>query len=204
MRMRTIVATLSLFALCALAQQATSPALRVRIIVDKDTFVVGEKVFVKTELTNLTSKTLCFPVPDPACSNARTGWIVTTGQPVISTAERDKFICHVDGRGKVGAELASEIKNLWIKLPSNAAYVANATEGIALSEGGVWQFTASYHPPEGSFAAEYKSILQSAAQKAGCQLPDSTVVAEPKLIRVRSADARPDNATARQVTPLSR
>jgi len=188
MRMRTIVALVLFVGVGTFAQQTTAPQLKLRIIADRDAYFVGEKVFVKTELMNLTSKTLCFPVPDRACSTTATGWIVTKAQPVMSTREIDQFICHADSRIKMGAELASEIRNRWIKLPPNAAYVTGTTEAkIELSEGGAWRLTASYHPPVASFGAEYKRVLQS--QKAGCELPDSGVVAEPKLISVRPVDA---------------
>lgn len=69
-----------------------------------------ERVMVKSELTNLTSKTLCFPVPDQDCETTRTGWVVTEGEPVKVGDERDLFICHTDSRSAAGVELEQEIK----------------------------------------------------------------------------------------------
>ena len=94
----------SLVGVSVLAQHAAEPQLKVRILLDKNSYSPEEKVIVKAELTNATSKTLCFPVPDQNCETTATGWIVTTGER-ISSQEHDQFICHVDGGGAVGAKL---------------------------------------------------------------------------------------------------
>jgi hypothetical protein len=57
MKRRTTV-LVSFVGLCAVAQQATEPQLRLRILVDKEEYSLKEKVTVKAELTNITSKTL--------------------------------------------------------------------------------------------------------------------------------------------------
>jgi hypothetical protein len=179
----------SLFALlvglCAVAQQATEPQVKLRILVDKEDYSLKEKVTVRAELTNITSKTLCFPVPAQDCEAVATGFVVTTGEPV--STHGDQFICHTDGGGAVGAELDSEIKQRWIKLSPKAVYVTNAAEAkVTLNELGNWRLAASYHPPEGSFSAKYRTILQTAARRAGCELPLSVAEAEPKIITVRN------------------
>ena len=170
--------------LCVMAQQATEPQLKLRIIVGKEDYSLKEKVTVKAELTNLTSKTLCFPVPDQDCESTATGFVVTTGEPVKTPG--DQFLCHTDGGGAVGAELDSQIKERWIKLSPKAAYVTNAAEAKVTNELGNWRLTASYHPPEGAFSAKYRTNLQTAARRAGCELPVSIAEAEPTIITVHN------------------
>jgi hypothetical protein len=187
MKVRTVFSLIAV-SVCVVAQEGAAPQLTLKIVVDKDSYVLKEKVIVKAELTNLTSETLCFPVPNQQCSTPQTGWVVTTGE-AVSTGERERFICHVDGRGTMEDELDSDINKRWIKLPPNAVYVTNATEAqVTLSEVGHWRLSSSYHPPEGSFSAKYKTILQNAAQRAGCRLPESVVAAQSRLINVRPAD----------------
>jgi hypothetical protein len=183
-----ILAVVSFSGTCLSAQQATHPELALKIVVDKDSYTLKEEPIVKAELKNLTSKTLCFPEPDLECSTAEIGWVVISGN-AVKTGEGEKFICHADGRGAVGAELDSDVKDRWIKLSPNAVYLTHATKAKArLSEAGDWRLTASYHPPEGSFSEKYQKVLRSAAKKAGCELPESIVVAEPKIVSVHSAD----------------
>jgi hypothetical protein len=65
--------------------------------------------------------------------------------------------------------------------------VTEAAEAkVTLSEIGKWRLAASYDPPQGAFSAKYKTTLQAAARKAGCELPLSTAEAEPKIITVRN------------------
>ena len=137
-----------LIGLCAVAQQAPEPQLKLRILVNKEDYSLNENVTVKAELTNLTSKTLCFPVPDQDCETVATGFVVTTGTPV-SPREIDEFLCHVDGGGAVGTDLDSQIKERWIKLPPKAVYVTNTAKAqVTLDEIGNWRLMASYHPPK--------------------------------------------------------
>jgi hypothetical protein len=185
MKMWLIPAFASFFGACAFAQQAPHPELRLEMLVLKRGYRVNEKLIVKAKLTNLTSKTLCFPVPDLECSTPQTGSVVIDGEPVRA-GEGERHVCHVDGRGPVGIELDADVNDHWIKLSPNAVYRTNATEvKVTLSEAGDWRLTASYYSPEGSFGPEYRKTLVSAAKKAGCQLPESSVIAEPKLISVR-------------------
>ncbi len=172
----------SLVGLCAVAQQAAEPQLKLRILVDKEDYSLKEKVTVRAELTNITSKTVCFPVPDQDCETVATGFVVTTGEPVRTHS--DQFICHADGGGAQGTELDSQIKERWIKLSPKAVYVTNPAEAkVTLNELGNSRLAAFYQPPQGSF---YKTILQRAARKAGCELPLSAAEAEPKIIAVHN------------------
>jgi hypothetical protein len=188
MKTWTAPASISVLVVCMLAQQSSRPQLKLRIIVDKEIYALHERVMVKSELTNLTSKTLCFPVPDQDCETTGIGSIITTGDPV-NAGEVDQFICHADGGGAWGVELESEIKNRWIQLPPNALYTTKTAEATAsLNQVGDWRLRASYHPPVGAFSRDYVKILQSAAESVGCKLPDSTAVAEPRIISVLPAN----------------
>jgi hypothetical protein len=173
-----------------LAQQTERPQLKVRLLTEKDVYTLNERVVVKSELTNLTSRTLCFPVPDQECETTSTGWVIATLEPSNSD-ERDSFICHTDGRGAERAKLESDIKNHWVMLAPNAVYTTKAAEVNArLNVVGDWKLKASYHPPVGAFSANYEKDLQSAADGFGCRLPDSTAVAEPKVVTVLSKNSK--------------
>jgi hypothetical protein len=193
MRITIFVAVVLSLGVCALAQETASPQLQLRIISNKDIYTLNEKVMVKGEFTNLTSKMLCFPVPDQSgCPNAGVGAFRTVGE-ATETGEHDRapMACNTNVRGVVGAELDSAIKNNWIKLPPNAVYVTNAAEAtVKLSEVGKWRLTASYRPPENSYSLphDYKKLLESAAEKAGCTLPRSET-SEPSFITARAAGA---------------
>lgn len=180
--------SLVLVAVSVLAQRGASPQLQIRTLPDKSTYSLSEKVIVKSELTNVSAKTLCFPIPDQNCETTTTGWIVTIGEPVHpgNAEERERFICHVDGGGEIGDKLESQIREQWIKLPPGGVYVTKATEAMAtLNEVGKWNLTASYHPPVGAFNPKYTTTLQTAARKAGCELP-SAAQAEPQVVTVQS------------------
>jgi len=184
MKTWTVLALGCILTVCTLAQQTERPQLKLRIVTGKDIYTLNERVMLKSELTNLTSKTLCFPVPDQDCETTGIGSIITTGEPV-SAEEIDRFICHADGGGASGVELESEITNRWIKLPPNAVYTTKIAEAKAsLNQVGDWRLKASYHPPVGAFNRDYVKTLQAATERVGCKLPDSMAVAEPKLISV--------------------
>jgi hypothetical protein len=136
----------------------SSPQLKLRIITDKDIYTLNERVMARAEFTNLMTKTLSFPIPNPNCESTETGSVVTTGESVKKGGEQ--FICHLDGGGIPGAELESAIENRWIKLPPNAIYVTKAAEAkVTLSEVGDWRLSASYHPPEPAFNRDYKKVM---------------------------------------------
>lgn len=188
MKTWSALVSMSVLVVCLLAQQSSRPQLKLRIVVVKEIYALDERVMVKSELTNLTSKTLCFPVPDQDCETTGIGSIITTAEPV-NAGEIDRFICHADGGGASRVELESEIKNRWIKLPPNAVYTTKVAEAKAgLNQAGDWRLRASYHPPVGAFSRDYVTILQSAAESVGCKLPDSPAVAEPRIISVLPAN----------------
>jgi len=100
MKLRTVLAFISLLGVCTFAQQPVHAQLKLRIVADKDIYTLNERVLVKAELTNLTSTTLCFPVPDQDCESSRTGSVLTTGESVNTGGEQ--FICHLDGGAQQG------------------------------------------------------------------------------------------------------
>src|SRR5262249_54575770 len=138
----------------AFPQQAAKPQLRLRLLVDKETYSLKEKVIARAELTNLTSNSLCFPVPDLECDTTGTGAVVVFGEPVNENGEIDKFICHADSTGLTEAELDRQIREQWIKLAPNGVHVTSPTEAkLILNHLGNWTLRAAYHPPRGSFSA---------------------------------------------------
>lgn len=178
------LALVSFLGIGGFAQQTSRPELKLRIVVEKDTYTLNERVTVKSEFTNLTSKTICFPVPDQDCKTTATGSVLTTGEPA-GARDYDLFLCHAHGGGPTRAELGSEIRNRWIKLPPNAVYVTKPAQAIAsLNQTGEWKLKASYDPPVGAYSRDYEKMLQSAAEDEGCSLPRSMVDAEPKIISV--------------------
>src|SRR5579871_2631275 len=188
MKTWTVFIAAPVLAICTLAQKTEAPQLKLRLVTEKDIYALNERVMVKSELTNLTSKTLCFPVPDQDCETTAIGSIITTADPV-KAGEVDRFICHADGGGPSEAQLESEIKNRWIKLAPNAVYTTKFAEAKArLNQLGDWRVRASYHPPVGAFSRDYVTVLQSAAERMGCQLPNSAAVAEPRTITVLPAN----------------
>ena len=180
--------------LCATAQPQTkdrtpspkAPELKLRIVPNKNTYVLHEIVFTHVEFTNLTDKTLCFPELGPDAEVPTSGYLTIEGDSPDGQ-ERDRFIEVFDGGGVAGREkLLSEIEKNWIKVAPNAAYITKATDSkVDLLAAGKWRLRAVYHPPEGSFnPAGYREFLQSTAQTVGCTVPEKFVSAEPVAINV--------------------
>jgi hypothetical protein len=48
--------------------------------------------------------------------------------------------------------------------------------------------TVGFITSDGAFTRDYVKILEFAAENIGCKLPDSTAVADPKVISVLPAD----------------
>lgn len=162
-----------------------TPALKLKIVPSKETFTLNEKVFTKSELTNLTEKTLCFPNPALDCEDTNSGSLITTGEAVAS-GEGEQFICHIDGRSATREQLLHEIEEKWVKVAPGVVYTTKTSEAqVSLGALGQWRLKASYNPPQASFgnAKEFNALLQSAAQSFGCVVPED-VVAEPILITV--------------------
>ncbi len=160
--------------------------LKLRIIPNKETYALHEKVFTKTEFTNLTDKTLCFPEPVQDCINSVSGYVITRGSPLVSSPEVEQFICVIDGRVGSREKLLADIKNRWIKLVPDAVYVTRSTEAkVSLDIAGQWLLKASYHPPEAAFGSvETSKYAVSAAREVGCAVPEMKVSDVPIAIIV--------------------
>ena len=85
MKTWTTLALGSTLAVGVLAQQTERPQLMLRVLTEKDVYTLNERVVVKSELTNLTSRTLCFPVPDQECDGQMRGIRRRPGLPAGST-----------------------------------------------------------------------------------------------------------------------
>ncbi len=160
--------------------------LKLRIIPSKETYVLHERPFTKTEFFNLTDKTLCFPEPARDCEETWPGSLITTGEAVV-TGEGEQFICHADSRGRSREELLTDIEQHWIKIAPNATYIVKSSEvQVDLSVSGPWRLNAIYRPPEAAFgdAAKFRAELQSAAQNFGCTVPEIEVRAKPATVSV--------------------
>jgi len=184
---RLWLAALSLLAVAA-CQSNTTPELKIRVLTDKDNFVINEEVIARVQLTNETGKTLCFPRPATNEQVAVSGWIEMKAERA-NGSEHDEFIKVFDGRGKSGKELEKAVKNDWIKLKPGETYLASPFKTLGhLDEPGEWRLTATYHPAEGSFSREYRKSLQKAAQKNGCTLPIVAAQSESVVISVSKRD----------------
>jgi len=142
--MRRVISIFLALASYGVAQDATTPQLKMKLVMPKKAFSVDEELTVSTELTNMTDETLCFPVPDISCTTPETGWLIVTG--ASSKSESDRFICHVDTRGAVGPELDENVRNHWVKLAPHGTYATPPVSVGRLFEFGDWKISARYHP----------------------------------------------------------
>jgi hypothetical protein len=170
------------------ALQPKSPELSLRIVPDKGTYVLREKVFTKTEFVNRTDKTLCFPEPSLDGQDEASGYLtmrVVSLNPDGSSIGNDQFLEHFPGGMAWPREkLLSEIEERWIKLAPNQVYVAKSRTAN-LSSTGKWQLSAIYNPPECPFnIAECTLYVKSAAQSVGCVVPEMVVTSPSAAINV--------------------
>jgi len=162
------------------------PELRLSIILDKEAYSLREKVFAKTKFTNVSERTLCFPIP-PQDEVVAVNGVLDTTLTLPDGSEDTQFLKIFDGAGlRSREELLQEIKERWIWLRPTESYVTKSAQiQIALSVPGRWRINTSYRPPEGSFrSAEYRKWLSSAAASAGCKLPHVEVTADPVTFSV--------------------
>jgi hypothetical protein len=187
----TSALVLSAYVLCRAGPQnpRQETDLKVRIIPDKTTYVLREKVFTKIEFRNSGSKTYCFPKPTRDCTNDYPGSVVTEGRPVPDAGEFDSFICHFDSGGPRAADLVLDIKQHWIQLGPNAEYVTESAEAIvSLNKPGEWVLETTYLYPTGAFhPAAVKKELTLAAERVGCTMPAVPILGEPVTIHVVAA-----------------
>jgi hypothetical protein len=179
--------------ICGLSQVAprsahkVRPELKLRIVPDNEAYSLHEKVFTKTEFTNLTGKTLCFQKPAQAHEIVGVGYVKVNGEFLDDSSDGQIFIDHYDGGPTEPREkLLEEIEQQWIKLAPNATYeTKSAVVHLDLSVSGRWRLKGAYHPPECSFnTVRCNDYLRSTAQSAGCFVPEKFVAAEPVTINV--------------------
>jgi hypothetical protein len=156
--------------------------LTLSIILEKEHYSSGEKLFTRTKFTNVSRTTLCFPQPSQEEIAAWLGVLRTTVTPPISGQEEEQFLEVFDGGGTWPRDkLLHEIKERWVWLRPTESYVTTSL-GVrtTLSSPGQWRINVSYRPPEGSFhPAEYRKYLGSAAESVGCALPQAEIAADP-------------------------
>ncbi len=170
---------------------SAAPLLKLRIILGKETYALHEPLFIKTEFTNLSDRTLCFPKPEQGRTVPVQGYLVTGVIAPPGDNEVEKFIEVFDGGGVWPREkLLSEIKQRWIWLPPHEVYVSDPAQvQTELNFPGNWQIEETYQPPEGSFdrAGEYRKYLKTTALSVGCTLPETEVSTQPVTISVMAA-----------------
>ena len=183
------VVALSVCSITVLSQPAKKadqkmPELKIRIIPDKQTYALHEVVFTRTEFTNLTDKTLCFPEPVQGKA-VSTGYLITDAD--APNNERDRFIEVFDGGLTWPREkLLLEIERNWLKLAPNSTHTTkSAPVQVKLDIPGEWHLRATYHPVECSFNyQECMKYLISAAEEVGCFVPEVSAEAKPVAITV--------------------
>jgi hypothetical protein len=171
----------------------SGPELKIRIVPDKETYSLQEKVFTKTEFTNLTDKTLCFPVPAHAHEIVGRGSVEVHGESLNDGTERQRWLDHHDGGPTEPRErLIKEIEEQWIKLAPNATYeTESSVVTFNLDVSGGWRLRGSYHPPECSFNnLKCNESFRATVKSTGCVVPEKFVTAEPVTINVVPAPAQ--------------
>jgi hypothetical protein len=172
------------------ALRQEQPELKIRIIPAKDTYVVNETVFVKTEFTNLSGKELCFPAPDQECINSVPGYLSYKVEGPNNAANGEQFLCQIDARiSRSRKEIVSEIKKHWLKLLPGGTYTTALGEvQFTLTSPGQWRLASAYHPPEAAFGSpvQFRKNIESAAESVGCTVPSKTVESESTQVNVDS------------------
>ena len=152
---------------------AETPELKLRVIPEKETFRLIEKVFTKTEFVNVSAKTLCFPKPTTDYEETYPGYVTTLAE-APDNSPFEVFLEHYDSLPPwPDRRLLSEIRSRWIKLEPSALYVTDSAMVQAnLELAGTWHLVSTYHPPESAFnSASSRSRLASAAESTGCTIP---------------------------------
>jgi hypothetical protein len=161
--------------------------LKLQIIPEKETYSLADRLSVRTEFTNITGRTLCFPQPSQKDEVPAQGYVITEAIGPPDTPGEDHFLDHYDGGGTWPLDkLVQEIRERWIWLAPNAVYRTGLAQiRTNFSTPGQWRLEAAYHSPEGSFhPAEFRKYLSTAGRIAGCTVPQSVVSAEPISLSV--------------------
>ncbi len=199
MRSRILIVLLAL-GMCSIGARSQTapgtpsspaPILKLRIILGKETYSLHEPVFIKTEFTNLSDKTVCFPKPEQGRTIPAQGYLATKVIAPPGATGYEEFIEVIDGVGVwPRGKLLSEIGQRWIWLPPHDVYIPDPAQvRTDFNFPGNWQIEETYQPPEGSFdrAGEYREYLKAAALSVGCTLPETEVSAQPVAISIIAA-----------------
>jgi hypothetical protein len=165
----------------------SDPELKIRIVPNKETYSLQEKVFTKTEFTNLTDKTLCFPAPAQPQEIVGRGYVEVHGESSNDNTERQYWPDHYDGGPNWPREkLLKEIEEQWIKLAPNATYETKSSiVKLDLDVSGGWRLRGSYQPPQCSFNTLIcNESFRATVKSTGCVVPEKFVTAEPVTIYV--------------------
>ena len=160
---------------------------KLRIIPDKETYSLTDKLSTTKEFTNLTRETLCFPEPAEEVEEPAQGYLITKTIGPDGAAEDEQFIEHYSGGGTWPQDkLVKEIREQWIWLAPNAIYLTVPRVNIAkLETPGQRRLEATYRPPEGSYRpVEFRDYLETAARIAGCTVPHKVVSAKQVVVNV--------------------
>lgn len=171
--------------------ETEAPQLKLRVIPEKTTYRLGEGVFVKTEFTNVSGKTLCFPQPATEFEATYPGYVTTFGD-LPAESDSDEMSDHYDsGPPWPEAKLLPEIRSRWTKLEPDAVYVTDSSKPrTSFRVAGSWRLMSTYHPPESAFnTADSRRYLARAAESLGCTIPRK-VSSEPAYVEIADENTK--------------
>ncbi len=144
------------------------PELKLRIVVEKETYSLNEKLFTKTEFTNLTNTALCFPEPEQRFEDPVVGDLTLVGTG--PKGSRDYFVEHFDGVMPGDEKLLADMQRTWI--PNQIYVTKRAPARFELDTPGEWKLRAEYIAPIAPFNPEgSRERLHTLAEKVGCTPP---------------------------------
>lgn len=160
-------------------REATSPQLRLEIVLLKQVYGVGETVSLKYRLTSLADGTLCFPGPSAEWQDEDLGYFDVEITPPKGVEEREVFIESFYPRGRTEEELREDVIHRWVKLgPFEPYQTPKAGKTMVPTAPGDWILQSTYYPP--SFKGQRRTMITS----LGCSPPDRPVRSRPIKITV--------------------
>jgi hypothetical protein len=185
-----VLALLSGISLLCLGQASdkskpTKVELKLKVLPEKEIYHLNEPLLTRTEFTNRTDRTLCFPEPAQGFENPIQGSVRLVGYGPAGR-DRDHFLEHFDGGFPSDDKLLEEIEQRWIKLGPNQIYLTSMTMALfQLDTPGDWRIYGAYDAPVASFnSKDSKERLRAVAEKAGCTPPSLDAFAPVVTIRV--------------------
>ena len=113
--------------------------------------------------------------------NFARGYLATKILAPAGAEETERFIDVVDsGVTWTRDKLPEEIKENWVKLLPGGEYTTESVQlRVEFDRPGEWRLQRTYSPP-----ARYRELIQSAAETAGCTVPDAEVSTEIVIIHI--------------------